>query len=132
VSPGNRQGLRRDRGYLCEPLGRWRPEKVIYDTNHDEGQGNDKEERHDNPVTFVPPIKATLRVLRGPVEGRRRKSVTSDPGSASFSEVGWNRDTAAFGRLMGYAAKGKTSRVHGVNGSRNTRKEGRLFVSDDF
>ena len=51
-------------------------------------QGNDKKERHDKPVTLVPPIKAILRILREPVEGRRGKSITSDPESVSFPESG--------------------------------------------
>ena len=51
-------------------------------------QGNDKKERHDKPVTLVPPIKVILRILREPVEGRRGKSIASDPGSVSFPESG--------------------------------------------
>jgi len=123
VSPESRQGLRRDRRCRYKPLGWWCLEKVIYGTDHDEGRGNDKEERHEKPVTLVPPIKVILRVLREPTEGRRGKSVTSDPGSVSFSEAGWDKDTAAFSRhLVDYAIKGKKNRVYGVNVSRNTQR----------
>ena len=98
-------------------------------------QGNDKKEGHDKPVTLVPPIKAILRILREPVEGRRGKSITSDPGSVSFPEAGWDKDTAAFGHLMDYATKGKINRVHGANVSRNTQRRQiirarRLLVRD--
>jgi len=93
-------------------LGWWRLEKVIYDTDHDEGQDNDKEERHDKSVTFVPPIKAIPRALREPVEEKRGRSVTSDPGSVSFPEAGWDKDAVAFGHLMDCATKGK---MNGVN-----------------
>lgn len=89
----------------------WRLEKVVYGTEHDEDQDqdNDKEGEGDKPVHHVPPIKAILRVPQGPVEPlgkkhkkRRGKSVTVDPDFPPFPELGWDKDTQAFGHVLDY------------------------------
>ena len=92
-------------------------EKVVYGTDYDGAQGDDKEDEHDKPITLVPPIKAILRVPQEPVEPlgkkhkkRRGKSITVDPESNPFPEAGWDKDTEAYGQVMDYATKEVISR----------------------
>jgi len=95
----------------------WRLEKVVYGTDYDEDQGNDREDNSDKPITLVPPIKAILRVPQEPVEPlgkkhkkRRGKSVTVDPETAPFPEAGWDKDTEAFGHVVDFATKDEIRR----------------------
>ena len=116
ASPENPHGLRRSRRYRYPPLDWWRLEKVVYGTDHTEGQDNEEEEG-DKPVALVPPIKAIIRIPQEPVEPlgkkhkkRRAKSVTVDPESAQFPEAGWDKDTEPFGHVLDYITKEEVRR----------------------
>ena len=92
----------------------WRLEKVVYGADHDGDQDNNKEDGDEGQrvVTFVPPIKAIIRVPQDPIEPlgkkhkkRRGKSATVDPESALFPEAGWDKDTEAIGHVLDYPSK---------------------------
>ena len=117
ASPENPKGLRRGRRYRYKPLEWWRLEKVVYGTDYDGAQDDDKEDEHDKPITLVPPIKAILRVPQEPVEPlgkkhkkRRGKSVTVDPESTSFPEAGWDDDTESHGHVVDYITQEEVRR----------------------
>ena len=117
ASPENPHGLRRGRRYRYAPLDWWRLEKVVYGADHDEAQDDDEEDERDKPITLVPPIKAIIRVPQEPVEPlgkkhkkRRGKSVTVDPESVPFPEVGWDKDTEPYGHVVDYTTQEEVRR----------------------
>lgn len=109
--------MRRSRRYRYPPLEWWRLEKVVYGAEYGDDQDDDSGDEGQKAVTLVPPIKAILRVPQEPIEPlgkkhkkRRGKSVTVDPESVPFPEVGWDSETGAIGCVMDYATNTEVNR----------------------